>query len=333
MKESDIRNCKALDEYVRLLRADTKSLLRQCEDFIKIDCPACFSSDYDLEFVKYSFEYCLCRQCGTLFTNPRPTLEQFAELHTNSKSATYWINEFFKPVMEVRREKIFKPRAQKIAALLAKAKQSKQVVGDIGAGFGLFLEELVKIVDNQIDVVAIEPSHEMAEICRDKGLSTIESFVETIKLDEAEKEKYDFLVSFEVLEHLYDPKSFMLAVHSLLKSHGYFYFTTLNGEGFDIQFLWDKSKAIFPPQHINFFNLKSIAILAECAGFEIVDLTTPGQLDWDILEGMIINENVSTERFWKQLAHGGSNKAKQELQDWISRNNLSSHMAVLVRKL
>ena len=63
--------------------------------------------------------------------------------------------------------------------------------------------------------------------------------------------------------------------------------TTLNGLGFDIQQLWEQSKSISPPHHLNFYNTKSISLLLESSGFEIVEIATPGKLDWDIVEGMI----------------------------------------------
>ena len=329
MKESDIRKREAFDKYLELLRIDTRELLGQQDDFIRIDCPACFDAGYDLAFKKDGFEYCLCEQCGTLFTNPRPSLEQLKGLHTKAESTVFWVNQFFKPVMEVRREKMFKPRAQKIASLLG---QGNKTVGDIGAGFGLFLEELLKITGKRIDAVAIEPSPDMVSICRGKGLRTVEGFIEKVGGEKEQQQQFDFLVAFEILEHLCDPKAFFSAVYKLLKKGGFFYFTTLNGEGFDIQILWDKSRAIFPPQHINFLNPASAVILAESTGFVIEEVATPGKLDWDILEGMIKNEKVGTSRFWSFLANHGTGQCKQELQDWISRNNLSSHMAVLVRK-
>ena len=108
--------------------------------------------------------------------------------------------------------------------------------------------------------------------------------------------------------------------------------TTLNGQGFDIQLLWDKSKSISPPQHINFFNTTSITLLLQRFGFQIVDVSTPGKLDWDIVEGMIKNENIKLERFWHLLADKSDHSRKQELQRWITKFNLSSHMRVLARK-
>jgi hypothetical protein len=96
--------------------------------------------------------------------------------------------------------------------------------------------------------------------------------------------------------------------------------------------LWEKSKSIAPPHHLNFFNPTSIKFLLERIGFEIIEISTPGMLDWDIVEGMIRNEGVDIGRFWNLLAEGSSEICKKELQGWISKNNLSSHMRILVKK-
>jgi hypothetical protein len=47
---------------------------------------------------------------------------------------------------------------------------------------------------------------------------------------------------------------------------------------------------------------------------------------------MIKNEGINLGRFWNLLVEGGSEKCKDELQNWISENKLSSHMRILVRK-
>ena len=70
----------------------------------------------------------------------------------------------------------------------------------------------------------------------------------------------------------------------------------------------------------------------ERLGFEIVEISTPGKLDWSIVEGMIKNEGVDLGRFWSLLSKESDEKCKKGLQDWISRNNLSSHMSILVQK-
>ena len=58
------------------------------------------------------------------------------------------------------------------------------------------------------------------------------------------KKKFDAITCFELFEHLYDPKYFLKKIYKLLNKNGIFYFTTLNGMGFDIQMLGKYSNSI-----------------------------------------------------------------------------------------
>jgi SAM-dependent methyltransferase len=325
MKENEIRKAKTFNRYLEIVKKDVESFLN-FHDFVQIQCPACEGMDYLFEFKKDGFSYVSCKKCSTLFVNPRPPFKALKEFYSKSRSTNFWINEFFKPVAEIRRAKIFRPQAEYISKVLEG--NNHHVVGDIGAGFGLFLEELRKIKpDNHY--VAIEPSLEMADICAKKGLEVKCTSLEDINDN---KEDFDLLTAFELVEHLFDPVLFFKKVYSLLKFKGYFFLTTLNSKGFDILLLWEKSKSIMPPHHLNFFNLMSIRLLLERLGFEIIELATPGRLDWDIVEGMIKNENVKLDRIWELLAYEGSEESKKNLQNWISESNLSSHMSVFACK-
>jgi hypothetical protein len=119
---------------------------------------------------------------------------------------------------------------------------------------------------------------------------------------------------------------------SLLRPGGYFLATTLSGEGFDIQVLWEKSRSVFPPHHLNFMNPDSLAGLCRRAGFEIEAAETPGVLDWQIVEGCAQRQEAPVGRFWETVARHGSAEAKQELQAWITKHRFSSHMRVVARK-
>jgi hypothetical protein len=134
------------------------------------------------------------------------------------------------------------------------------------------------------------------------------------------------------MEHLGNPRIFMNKAHSLLQKGGYFILTTLSADGFDIQLLWDKSKSIFPPCHINFFNPASIAELARDTGFKVDSISTPGKLDWDIVENRYRKDKVDIGRFWQTVCEKAPLNAKKKLQDWLSRNGFSSHMLVVLRK-
>lgn len=101
------------------------------------------------------------------------------------------------------------------------------------------------------------------------------------------KNSFDFLTVFELMEHLFDPVSFLKKTYTLLKHGGYLYITIINGKGFDILLLWEKSKSIAPPHHLNLFNPQPLKHLMESIGFEVIEVLTSSKLDWDIVEGMI----------------------------------------------
>lgn len=325
MKEEDIRKRDVLNRYLELVRRDAEDLFRDRSRFQRIACPACGAKRHENQFTKNGFDYVLCTDCDTLFVNPRPAYADLMKIYADSPSTRFWVEDFFKPMAEARREKIFKPRAEYIVSQFPDLASGR--IGDIGAGFGIFLEELKRIWPAS-NTMAVEPSVDMADIIRGKGLPVIESMLEDI----GPEHRFDLLTAFELVEHLHDPEVFMRRTCGLLNPGGRFFMTTLNGLGFDIQLLWASSKSVTPPHHLNFFNPVSIRRLLEGSGFEILEISTPGQLDWDIIEGGYRQEGTDPGRLFRTLSKYGTEEAKADLQGWIRRHNLSSHMRVIARK-
>lgn len=326
MKEEDIRKREVFNRYLELVAKDVGRFFSDKSAFVRVDCPACGGSNLTKQFKKTGFDYDLCNDCATLFVNPRPRFEDLMRFYANSESTAFFVNDFFKPVAEVRRERIFRPRVEDVVKRFGAEKP--KLIGDIGAGFGIFLEELRRAWPDS-HYVSIEPSDEMAEICREKGFEVLPCAVEDVK---THTDSFDLLTAFELFEHLYDPETFLKTVRRLLKPGRYFLLTTLSGKGFDIQLLWERSKSVSPPHHLNFFNPESVSLLAKRCGLETVEAVTPGRLDWDIVEGMILNEGASAGPFWDDLARSSNPAAKEALQQWIAGNGLSSHMRILLRR-
>ena len=327
MKEKEIRDTEVLDQYLELVARDVADFFI-FRSFKKVSCPACGRRSFQDEFIKTGFQYVTCKACATLFVNPRPTYDMLKQFYSLAPSSRFWVEKFFMPVAEARREKLFKPRAEYMKTMIPKKKG--MVIGDIGAGFGLFLEEFRKVSPGH-DYIAIEPSPEMGDICRKKGLQVREMCLEDMDLSR-DGESFDLLTAFELTEHLYDPFSFIQRVHALLKKDGRFLLTTLNGQGFDIALLWENSKSVNPPHHLNFFNPKSMVYLLEKAGFQILEVETPGRLDWDIFEKAVKEGKFKADRFWTDFVTNGSDQSKDELQHWIARHRMSSHMRILAKK-
>ena len=58
--------------------------------------------------------------------------------------------------------------------------------------------------------------------------------------------------------------------------------------------------SVAPPHHINFMSTEGLVILLERAGFEILNIETPGELDVDIVENML-NEFEKRRRFIRKI--------------------------------
>ena len=108
-----------------------------------------------------------------------------------------------------------------------------------------------------------------------------------------------------------------------------FLFTTLSSTGVDIRVLWEESKSVVPPHHLNFLNPKSIEILLGRIGLEVMEVTTPGELDIDILNN---NQNGIKDRFWRIFFELADDQIKDKWQKLVASSGLSSHMMVICRK-
>lgn len=323
MKEEEIRPRELFDEYLRLSAIDSVELFSDAGRQ-RIDCPACGSANAKPAFSKHDFAYENCTHCNTLFVNPRPDVEAFSKLYRDSASSHYWANTFFPSVIEARRDKIFKKRVEVIAKKLADTGITPKAVAEIGAGHGIFLEEWQKR-NPDLRLVAVEPSTVMAEICREKGLQVLEKFAEDVSADEVGA---DLVVCFEVLEHVHDPLQFLQGVVGMMKPGSLLLMTTLCYDGFDINMLQEKSKSISPPHHINFMSKQGFAELFQRAGLTDIEITTPGLLDVDIVNGAIDEHPELTEAngplagFWQQLLTG---EAAEKFQQLLIDTGLSSH--------
>lgn len=177
--------------------------------------------------------------------------------------------------------------------------------------------------------LAVEPSESFARECRAKGFDVIENIVENVQ---GYDDHADLVACFEVLEHVYAPLDFVRVLGRLVRPGGYVFLSTLGVDGFDIQMLWERSNSIFPPHHINFLSVAGFKRLFTRAGLEDVEVTTPGQLDVDIVRNAIGREPglFDGHRFLRNVLANEDHAAA--FQRFLADNRLSSHIWVIGRK-
>jgi 2-polyprenyl-3-methyl-5-hydroxy-6-metoxy-1,4-benzoquinol methylase len=329
--ENEIRPKDLIDGQKIAMHNDIKYLRSFSSEYVNVKCPACGSIKNTLKYKKYDFDIVECAKCKTNYTNPRPTSKILGDFYNKSQSYDFW-NKFIFPASEdVRREKIFKKRVDNLLAFCEKYGSTNGSLLDVGAGYGTFCEEL--ICRNVFDkVVAVEPTPSLSETCKSKGIETISKPIEEVQF--SKDEKFDVVVNFEVIEHLFSPKEFILQCKKTLKNNGLFLLTCPNGQGFDIITLKEVSNSI-DHEHINYFNPNSIRILFNSCGFEVLEVLTPGVLDAEIVRNAVLegNFNLDNQPFLKNIIIDDWENKGEQFQQYLIDNNMSSNMWVVARKI
>jgi hypothetical protein len=333
MKEYEIRPAKVFEEYLRLSALDVEHYFLNSKERESRACPGCNGNNHRQAFEKNDFWFVRCDDCASLYVNPCPDPAHLAEFYHASPSQKYWANTFFPTVAAARQIQIFRPRAVKIKELLAQHNLSNpKMVIDVGAGSGAMLEEFRNAGIGE-ELVAIEPTPDMANACRAKNFSIFEGFADDAAKDNALAGSASFVVSFEVIEHVISPFDFVNDLSTLTEPGGVILITGLCGSGFDIQILGVNSKAVSPPHHLNFISRAGVTHLLERCGLQEVSFTTPGVLDVDIVRNSFASDPATvTDPFLRQLFVNDDDTVLQNFQKFITANKQSSHMWILARK-
>lgn len=309
---------------------DIERLQARRHEFVTVPCPACVEGGFLPTLEKFTFQYVTCQNCGTLFMNPRPSVEVMAAYYADSENYRYWAEHIFPASEAARREKVHRPWLEKVAAYCQRYGVPQGVLLEIGAGFGTFAA-LATESGNFEKVLAVEPTPQMAQACRERGVEVIAKRLEDISGEVAET---DVAVAFEVVEHLFEPRRFLLKVQRLLKPGGLLVLSCPNGQGFDIAMLGSVSLAI-DPEHVNLFNPHSLTLLVEGCGFKVLEVSTPGRLDAEFVHTAIKEGKFPVPRdpFLKRVLVEEWDRLGWPFQMFLAAHGLSSHMwLVAVRR-
>ena len=191
-----------------------------------------------------------CGSCGFVFMEHIPTKEEL-----DSKYGTY----------VYANDQAVSPITIKSYDLLLDEFEPYRVsnkILDIGCGVGFFLEQAKK---RGWEVYGSEYSDAAIKICRDKGINMKEG-----KLDPAQFEghTFDVITSFEVMEHINNPKEELKHIHALLRSNGLFYLTTPNFNSLLRFYLKEKYNIICYPEHLSYYTKSTLNKVITEQGFK-----------------------------------------------------------------
>lgn len=327
LKENEIRPSDLMAKAKDAAMKDVSRLLSRIDEFEHTDCPACGSNHNSFKYEKYGFNYSVCSQCNTFYMNPRPKSEVLEWFYKDSINYQFWNDFIFPATDESRKQNIFQPRVDRMVHYLNTFSPNAQSIVEVGCAFGTFLE-LAKSSWSFERIVGVEPTPALAQTARNKGIEVIEDVIENIEL--SEHLKFDVLTNFEVIEHLGDPLGFLEKSAKLLVDGGIIMISCPNGEGFDFSILGKECNSV-DHEHLNYFNPTSIETLLKRAGFEVLEVTTPGELDVDLVTSKIneLGVDFGLSAWLLKLMKTHPDK----LQNLLKETNSSSSLWVVARKV
>ncbi len=299
------------------------------DEFREVPCPACGADEAAPAFEKFGFRFAACRNCGTLYMTPRPSPAVMADYYANSENYAYWAKYIFPSSEASRREKIHKPWFERVIGYCDQYDINRGTLVEIGPGFGTFA--VVATESQRFErVFAVEPTPEMAQSCRDRGVQVIQKRVEDI---DDELDGADVLVSFEVIEHLFDPAAFLAQCARLVRPGGLLVLSCPNGQGFDIAMLGSAALAV-DAEHVNLFNPDSLSALLRRSAFEVLQVSTPGRLDAEFVREAALKGEIdlSEDAFLRRVLIDEWDRLGWPFQQFLADNGLSSHMWLAARR-
>jgi SAM-dependent methyltransferase len=327
---TDIRPEALMDEQARLFALDVERLVANKPDFVAVACPACGADESRPLWEKMGIDYVGCSICRTIYVSPRPQPHHLVEYYQTSENYQYWAERIFPASEGVRRERIFRPRVDRLLELCERHGVDQGRAVEVGPGFGTFCQELSARAAFG-SVMAIEPTPALAAACRSRGVDVIEAPVEEVDLEELGGA--DVVASFEVIEHLFEPGAFLRAVFRLLRPGGLLVLSCPNGLGFEVQQLGSRSTTV-DAEHLNYFNPVSLAIVLGAAGFEVLETSTPGVLDADLVRTAVLDGSttVDDDPFLRAVLVDEWDRWGAPFQSFLARNQMSSHLWSVARR-
>lgn len=330
LRESEIRPADLMARQAAYFEADVARLRVRAEEFVEVRCPACGSGDRFPRFEKSGFSYVTCEACGTLYLTPRPTPAVLHDYYRTSDNYRFWAEHIFPASEDARRERIFRPRVERIVAFCERYGTGRNLLIEVGAGFGTFCQELSR-AGIFGKVLAVEPTPDLAARCRERGIDVIERPIEEV--DTNDLPPADVIASFETIEHLFDPGAFIAACERNLRPGGLLVLSCPNGRGFDVVVLEERSDTV-DAEHLNCFTPSSLTQLVERYGLEVLEVMTPGQLDVDLVRRAVETGawDSRSSPFLHQVLVEEGDRLADAFQSFLAEHQLSSHLWLVARR-
>ena len=254
-------------ETVKVSEAQTLGNPQKVRAKATLQCPLCGGSEiseyltapdrFHLRTQKYKLARCTHCTCVWLVGPPLP--EEMSE---------HYSQDYHKAIVKGG-ETAAAERWAGQRDLISKYKQGGNIL-DIGCSSGGFLSTLPK---DKWKLHGIEIAPETAEMAR--RATGAEVFTGEATQAPFEPNTFDVITSFDVLEHVYDPRAFLSKVQEWLKPGGIYFVMLPNIDSWESHMFGSYWYGLELPRHLFHFSPQSLRYVMNSLGFREVSLATP----------------------------------------------------------
>ena len=260
-----------------------------------------FQQIKDHSVSKESFELLYNAELDLVFTHPQPSADKLTNYydspdyisHTDSKRSPF--------------EKIYqivKSYALKNKLKLINYESKKGIILDIGAGTGDFLHCLKS---DGWEIMGLEPNEKAKNIAVAKKIPFANS------LSELDKNSFDVITMWHVLEHVPDVEAQISELKRLLKPDGTIFIAVPNFNSFDANYYGGFWAAFDVPRHLWHFSKTAITKLFEAQNLKVTKVLP---MKFDSFYVSLLSEKYKTGKMnfikaffigWKSNRYGRQN--------------------------
>ena len=207
-------------------------------------------------YKKNGYDIVQCLNCRFIFVKSLPSNEQLSRYYIKFD---YKNIDLMEPV--IRRDAV---RSLKLIRKYSNIFNFDKRLLDIGCGRGYFMDESRKI---GLDTYGVDYSKKMVNFSK-KVLRLNVQHSDIFNFNP--KHKFDIITLNQVIEHVTNPRDLIRKCYKLLRSGGIIYIATPNIDSLSAKVLNEDFDHLIPPEHLGYFNCKTLINLLKSANFNIL---------------------------------------------------------------
>ena len=254
-------------------------------------------------------DYLICPKTGSLFLADLPSHESLKELLARVSRHRQSAQTFHADIGDSRLETVYRPKREWIEDTVRLQGFKKPIAIEVSTPPSEWTAFLKKSHVFQEVLVAEE-----MDLAQGKSL---------------EREAADIAILLESLDRVDAPEKLLEEVAKSLKRNGLLFVTALVSSGFDMVVLGSHNVYLYPPDRVNCFSLEGLKRLIMNAGFHLVEVSTPGVLDVEIVKAHLHQDSSLRLSSFEKGVLSGDPENQSAFQGFLQQSGLSSFARIV----